>query len=105
MKGFEVTFTPAGHILGSACVHVHHKADDRTVVFSGDVGRQNDLIMRAPEPIKKPMCWCVNPPTATENTGTDPETELADIISRTAGRGGIVLIPALRLAAPRCCYM
>lgn len=28
VKGFEVTFTPAGHILGSSCVHVHHKDSD-----------------------------------------------------------------------------
>lgn len=46
-------FTPAGHILGSSCVHVTDKVRDRTVVFSGDVGRQDDTIMRPPEPIAK----------------------------------------------------
>lgn len=95
VKGMEVTFTPAGHILGSSCVHVHHKETDRTVVFSGDVGRQNDIIMRPPEPIQKAdVLICESTYGDRKHAETDPETELTDIIKRTAGRGGIVLIPA-----------
>ncbi|MBW0146845.1 MBL fold metallo-hydrolase [Marinobacter arenosus] len=95
VKGMEVTFTPAGHILGSSCVHVHHKESDRTVVFSGDVGRQNDVIMRAPEPLKEAdVLICESTYGDRRHAATDPEKELADIITRTAGRGGIVLIPA-----------
>lgn len=94
-KGMEVTFTPAGHILGSSCVHVHHKDTGRTVVFSGDVGRQSDIIMRPPEPIQKAdVLVCESTYGDREHGETDPETELVDIITRTAGRGGIVLIPA-----------
>lgn len=95
VKSFHVTFTPAGHILGSSCVHVHHKANDRTVVFSGDVGRQNDIIMRPPEPIDKAdVLICESTYGDRLHSEIDPETELATIIKRTAGRGGIVLIPA-----------
>ncbi|MDK9557275.1 MBL fold metallo-hydrolase [Marinobacter sp. M216] len=95
VKGMEVTFTPAGHILGSSCVHVHHKESDRIVVFSGDVGRQNDVIMRAPEPLKEAdVLICESTYGDRRHAETDPEKELAEIITRTAGRGGIVLIPA-----------
>lgn len=95
VKGFEVTFTPAGHILGSSCVHVHHKGSDRTVVFSGDVGRQNDVIMRPPEPIQKAdVLICESTYGDRLHQEINPEDELADIISKTAGRGGIVLMPA-----------
>lgn len=95
VKGFEVTFTPAGHILGSSCVHVHHKVHDRTVVFSGDVGRQNDLIMRPPEPINKAdVLVCESTYGDRTHGEVDPEKELEEIITRTAGRGGIVLMPA-----------
>jgi metallo-beta-lactamase family protein len=95
VKGFEVTFTPAGHILGSSCVHVHHKGSDRTVVFSGDVGRQNDVIMRPPEPINKAdVLVCESTYGDRLHEDKDPDDELADIISKTAGRGGIVLMPA-----------
>lgn len=95
VRGMEVTFTPAGHILGSSCVHVKDRESQRTVVFSGDVGRQNDIIMRSPEPISKAdVLICESTYGDRKHQATDAEQELADIISRTAGRGGIVLIPA-----------
>ncbi|WP_430009901.1 MBL fold metallo-hydrolase RNA specificity domain-containing protein [Methylophaga lonarensis] len=95
VKGFEVSFTPAGHILGSSCVHVHHKNSDRTVVFTGDVGRQNDIIMRPPEPIERAdVLVCESTYGDRLHGDSDPEDELAAIISKTAGRGGITLMPA-----------
>lgn len=95
VKGFEVTFTPAGHILGSSCVHVTHKGHNRTVVFTGDVGRQDDVIMRKPEPIQKAdVLVCESTYGNRLHRDVDPEDELSAIISRTVGRGGIVLMPA-----------
>lgn len=95
VKGFEVSFTPAGHILGSACVHVRYKPSNRTVVFSGDVGRQDDLIMRPPEPIQKAdVLVCESTYGDRLHGDTDPETELAEIVNTTVSRGGIVLIPS-----------
>lgn len=95
VKGFQVTFTPAGHILGSACVHVRHADNGRKVVFSGDVGRQNDLIMRPPEPIDHAdVLVCESTYGDRRHGETDPEAELETIINTTVGRGGIVLVPA-----------
>ncbi|MCK7542800.1 MBL fold metallo-hydrolase [Marinobacter bryozoorum] len=95
VKGFHVSFTPAGHILGSSCVHVRHAEHGRTVVFSGDVGRQNDVIMRPPEPIQKAdVLVCESTYGDRLHGDTDPEDELTEIISKTAGRGGVVLMPA-----------
>lgn len=95
VTGMVVTFTPAGHILGSSCVHVHHKGTDRTVVFSGDLGRQNDVIMRPPEPIAKAdVLVCESTYGDRAHEDSDPAEELAQIITRTVGRGGIVLMPA-----------
>ncbi|CAN5544972.1 MBL fold metallo-hydrolase [soil metagenome] len=47
----EVLYTDAGHIIGSAAVHVRIKEDDKTtqISFSGDVGRYGDVILRSPE--------------------------------------------------------
>lgn len=95
VKGFEVHFTPAGHILGSSCVHVTHKSSSRTVVFSGDVGRQDDIIMRPPEPISHAdVLVCESTYGDRTHGETDPEKDLEEIITKTAGRGGIVLMPA-----------
>ncbi|KAA1174661.1 MBL fold metallo-hydrolase [Marinobacter salinexigens] len=95
VHGFEVSFTPAGHILGSSCVHVSEKSSGRTVVFSGDVGRQSDIIMRNPEPIDHAdVLVCESTYGDRAHGESDPEGELEKIITDTAGRGGIVLIPA-----------
>lgn len=47
----EVLFTDAGHIIGSAAVHLRITEDDKTtqLTFSGDIGRYNDEILRAPD--------------------------------------------------------
>lgn len=95
VRGMTVHLTPAGHILGSACVHVHHAASNRTVVFSGDVGRQHDPIMRAPEPLSKAdVLICESTYGDRLHDASDPEQILTDIITETSARGGIVLIPA-----------
>ncbi|MBA4196678.1 MAG: MBL fold metallo-hydrolase [Chitinophaga sp.] len=47
----EVMFTDAGHIIGSAAIHLRLKEDGKTTAlsFSGDVGRYNDVILRSPD--------------------------------------------------------
>ncbi|MEP6467469.1 MAG: MBL fold metallo-hydrolase, partial [Parafilimonas sp.] len=49
-EGVEVLYTDAGHITGSAAVHVRITENDitRQISFSGDVGRYNDVILRSP---------------------------------------------------------
>ena len=65
------------------------------MVFSGDVGRQNDLIMRPPEPIDHAdVLVCESTYGDRRHGETGPEAELETIINTTVGRGGIVLVPA-----------
>jgi metallo-beta-lactamase family protein len=45
--GYKVEFFKAGHILGAASVVL--KGEDKTIVFSGDLGRSNDPILESPE--------------------------------------------------------
>ena len=48
--GIEFCYTEAGHIIGSAVVHVRITENGKTrqVTFSGDVGRYRDIILRSP---------------------------------------------------------
>ncbi|MFN8265144.1 MAG: MBL fold metallo-hydrolase [Chitinophagaceae bacterium] len=56
-KWFEIDeqisfmFTDAGHIIGSACVHLRIKEQGqlKTLTFSGDVGRYRDVILKSPQ--------------------------------------------------------
>lgn len=47
----EVLFTDAGHIIGSAAVHLRIKENGKPVqvTFSGDIGRYGDAILRSPD--------------------------------------------------------
>jgi metallo-beta-lactamase family protein len=50
IDGVEALFTDAGHIIGSACVHVRIKENGKQqqLTFSGDVGRYRDVILKSP---------------------------------------------------------
>lgn len=49
-ENIEVMYTDAGHIIGSAAVHlkVKENAVVKRLTFSGDVGRYRDMILRSP---------------------------------------------------------
>lgn len=50
-ENIEVMYTDAGHIIGSAAVHlkIHENGTTKRLTFSGDVGRYSDAILKAPE--------------------------------------------------------
>ncbi|GAA4344195.1 MBL fold metallo-hydrolase [Flaviaesturariibacter amylovorans] len=58
LEDVECLFTDAGHILGSACVHLRIKEGARTyrLTFSGDLGRYRDVILRSPAPFDQADC-------------------------------------------------
>lgn len=93
VSGMRVRLTRAGHILGAASVRV---SDGRvTLVFSGDLGRQHDTIMKAPEPVTRADFLVVESTYGDrKHEAMDADSELADVITRTAKRGGTVVIPA-----------
>ncbi|MEI9809039.1 MAG: MBL fold metallo-hydrolase [Bacteroidota bacterium] len=47
----EVMFTDAGHIIGSACVHlkINESGKETRLTFSGDIGRYRDVILKSPD--------------------------------------------------------
>jgi metallo-beta-lactamase family protein len=49
-EGIEAMFTDAGHIIGSACVHIRATENGKTkcITFSGDIGRYRDVILKSP---------------------------------------------------------
>ncbi|HTJ65204.1 MAG TPA: MBL fold metallo-hydrolase [Alphaproteobacteria bacterium] len=91
--GLTLSFQKAGHILGAASVRLHF--EDKTVLFSGDLGRPNDPIMPPAEPIGAADYLVVESTYGDRDHGpVDPAELLADIVNRTAARGGTVVIPA-----------
>jgi metallo-beta-lactamase family protein len=92
-RGMQATFSPAGHLLGAASVLVQSSA--KRVLFSGDLGRPDDLLMREPS-APAPADWVVIESTYGDrrHAVTDPEADLAAALTRAISRGGKVVIPA-----------
>ncbi|SEK10890.1 MBL fold metallo-hydrolase RNA specificity domain-containing protein [Paraburkholderia diazotrophica] len=92
MHGICFRFLPAGHILGAASVVMcrNHKV----LAFSGDVGRPEDPVMRAPAPLAHADYLVVESTYGERlHPDTNPEDELARIFNKTFAKGGMVLIP------------
>jgi metallo-beta-lactamase family protein len=92
-EGVSFRYRRAGHILGSAFVEL--RANGLTVVFSGDVGRMNDPMMRPPVPFEHADYLVVESTYGNRrHPDVDPAIELAEVVRRTVDRGGTVVIPA-----------
>jgi metallo-beta-lactamase family protein len=91
--GASARFRRNGHILGSASIRL--QADGVELVFSGDLGRPVDPLLHAPRTIES-ADYLVLESTYGGRThaAIDPADELAAIVRSTAGRGGVVLVPA-----------
>lgn len=92
--GLRARFTRAGHILGAASVAISVPGGPQ-VLFSGDLGRDVDVLMDPPE--TRPVADVV----VIESTygdrlhpTEDPMEALGAVVRRTIARGGTVLIPA-----------
>lgn len=92
-SNMQLRLRPAGHILGASSVEL--TVGDMTVLFSGDLGRPDDLIMRAPTPIARADHVVMESTYGDRLHAThDAEAALGEVIKRTAARGGIVVVPA-----------
>jgi len=83
----------SGHILGSSFVQIDN--GQKTILFSGDLGRPDDPVMVAPEHFEKTDYLVIESTYGDRlHDQSDPLKTLGDIISTTAAKGGTVLIPA-----------
>lgn len=83
----------AGHILGAASARIGWEGG--SILFSGDLGRSDDLVMRAPQ-APPPADYVVIESTYGDRVHRDIDTlaALAAVINRTAARGGVLVIPS-----------
>jgi metallo-beta-lactamase family protein len=100
-QGITATFLDAGHILGSASIHlqIEDKGKKRSIVFSGDIGNSMRPILRDPTP--PPISDVVVMETTYGDRLHKPLEpsieELYQAIEETFRRGGNVIIPTFAL--------
>ena len=96
---FACRFFPAGHILGARMIEltVRENGGERRVLFSGDLGREHQLLIR--EPVVPDVAGdytmlCESTYGDRLHPTDDFRPRLASIVEATAARGGTVVIPA-----------
>jgi len=91
--GVQLKLTPVGHLLGACSVHL--SLDGESLGFTGDVGRQGDLLMPPPQAMPAADVLLVESTYGNRrHPAEDVEAELGRIVRDTIGRGGSVLLPA-----------
>jgi metallo-beta-lactamase family protein len=98
VPGIRATYVDAGHILGSASVVLDCTEGTRTrrLIFSGDIGRWGQPIIRDPQPPGGGDMVIMESTYGDRDHPKliDMRDRLAAIVSDTASRGGRVIIPA-----------
>ncbi|RMD76230.1 MAG: MBL fold metallo-hydrolase [Lentisphaerae bacterium] len=99
--GVEAVFHEAGHILGASMVRLclHDSDRERTIVFTGDVGRWNRPIIHDPDPFEQADYVLTE---ATYGDRVHPPAEdlrknLTEVILWTVQHGGNVVIPSFAI--------
>ncbi len=97
VEGFKVELYDAGHILGSAIIHV--EAEGKTVVFSGDLGNTPAMIIKPTEKI--PFAdYCLIESTYGDRIHENVDGRkqmLEDALTQTVAAGGTLMIPTFAM--------
>ena len=98
VDGVTAQFIDAGHLLGSASIRLTCREGDeeRTIVFSGDIGNVDQPIIRDPQFFTS-ADYVLTESTYGDRNHTEVWSytdELAEIIDETLGKGGNVVIPS-----------
>jgi len=99
--GVEATFCDAGHVLGSSIIRIKVSQDgqDRTVIFSGDIGRPDRPIVQDPSIVEQADYVLVES-TYGDRVHEGPEDTkklIADVINSTIQAGGNIVVPSFAL--------
>ena len=96
--GVTVTFRDAGHILGAAQVILDIREEDRQFryLFSGDVGRGGDPILREPQPVENVDFLQVESTYGGREHAPrlNADDQVGRLVRETLERKGKVIIPA-----------
>src|SRR3989441_672431 len=98
---FRVTSYDAGHILGSSSLEltITEGGKKTVVVFSGDIGRYDQVILKDPTtpPSTADVLICESTYGDRDHPNDDPAESLAQIVNRVVKRGGSIVIPAFAI--------
>ena len=91
--GVSARFTYVGHILGATCIELF--INGKTLVFSGDIGRQEDFMMFPPEaPALADVLFIESTYGDRMHAKENIEEHLEKVVNETIASGGTLIIPS-----------
>ncbi|MCX7699616.1 MAG: MBL fold metallo-hydrolase [Gemmataceae bacterium] len=98
VPGIEATFVEAGHLLGSAMIHlrIDQRGRESRLTFTGDIGRPGTPLLRDAAPIPPAdLILCESTYGGhTHEVVSETVERLGEVVRKTVERGGKVIIPA-----------
>ncbi len=96
---FEVVMKDSGHILGSSMMQIRLQGGERSIVFTGDLGNTPTPLLRPAETITDATYMVMESVYGDRNHegGERRKERLAEVISASVARGGVLLIPCFSL--------
>ena len=92
LPGWKARFSEAGHILGASSLYL--EVAGHRMLFSGDLGRPDDELMRAPQDPPAADTVLIESTYGNRLHPTDNlETELLPLLQKVAARGGVAVVP------------
>ena len=92
IRGWKARYLRAGHILGAASLLL--EVGGRRILFSGDLGRPDDVLMNPPEPPPQADTVLIE---STYGNRQHPQdrlfSELGPLLQKLAKRGGVAVVP------------
>jgi len=99
--GIEAIFYDAGHVLGSSMVKlkIRQSGEERTMLFSGDIGRWGKPILRDPTLFDDADYVIVESTYGDRllDSSQDAANQLAEVVNTTVKTGGNIVIPSFAL--------
>lgn len=99
--GIFLRFSDAGHLLGSSSIYitVREGAQERTILFSGDLGNHERPLIRDPKPADNADYVVIESTYGDRLHGVRPDYlgQLTGILQDTFDRGGNVVIPSFAI--------
>src|SRR3569833_1398676 len=93
VAGVKAELLGSGHLLGATFARIEH--DSLSLTFTGDLGRVDDPVMKPPAaPSPTDYLITESPYGDRQHPCSVAQSELAALIAKACGRGGVIVFPA-----------
>lgn len=94
--GLTVTFSHAGHILGASSIHISE--GDKSIVFSGDLGRHDDVLLPPPTSCPPANVVVMESTYGDKVRHVDLEKEMKSFLNKVKSESRVAIVASFAVA-------